>query len=175
MAASLRQLCVSGVSTPLLRAAGRLSGVRSAGRDSAPIKITEFLGTARNENELIEVESNTPIASLSGVPEEHIKNRMVRIFVPTRNAMQSGTANTHKWQIEFENRNRWTNNLMGWTSTGDPLSNMNTQFQTKEQAITFCEKNGWNYFVEDPAPVRPPKKNYGQNFAWNKRTRVGQK
>lgn len=28
---------------------------------------------------------------------------------------------------------------------GDPLSNMNVQFSTKEEAITFCEKNG-NYF-----------------------------
>lgn len=50
--------------------------------------------------------------------------RMVRIFVPTKSAMQSGTANTDKWEMEFENRERWTNNLMGWTSTGDPLSNM---------------------------------------------------
>lgn len=54
---------------------------------------------------------------LSGVPEEHIKTRMVRICVPARNAMQSGSFNTRNWRIEFETRERWENPLMGWTST----------------------------------------------------------
>lgn len=115
------------------------------------------------------------IAPLTGVPEEHIKTRRVRIFVPTRNAMQSGTHNTHAWKMEFETRERWENPLMGWCSTGDPLSNMNLDFGTKEAAMAFCEKNGWEYFVDEPAPHRPPRRNYGDNFSWNRRTRVSTK
>ncbi|XP_022651270.1 NADH dehydrogenase [ubiquinone] iron-sulfur protein 4, mitochondrial-like isoform X1 [Varroa destructor] len=173
MAASLRQLCL-GRAFPLMRATVGSSSVRGYAKALVPKDINEFLVRERKK-EYIEVEAEAPIYSLTGVPEEHITNRMVRIFVPTKSAMQSGTANTDKWEMEFENRERWTNNLMGWTSTGDPLSNMRTQFTSKEQAIAFCEKNGWTYFVEEPAPRRNPKKSYGDNFSWNKRTRVGQK
>lgn len=31
--------------------------------------------------------------------------------------MQSGTDNTHNWVMEFDNRERWENPLMGWSST----------------------------------------------------------
>lgn len=57
------------------------------------------------------------ISMLSGVPEEHIKNRRVRIYIPPKNVMQSGTNNISGWQIEFDTRERWENPLMGWTST----------------------------------------------------------
>lgn len=57
------------------------------------------------------------ITSITGVPEEHIKTRKVRIFVPTRTAMQSGVQNTKKWKIDFDTRERWENPLMGWAST----------------------------------------------------------
>jgi NADH dehydrogenase (ubiquinone) Fe-S protein 4 len=57
------------------------------------------------------------ISAITGVPEEHIKTRFVRIYRPSKNAMQSGTDNTHRWEIEFETRERWENPLMGWSST----------------------------------------------------------
>lgn len=54
---------------------------------------------------------------MTGVPEEHIKDRLVKISKITKNVMQSGTDNTHNWIMEFDNRQRWENPLMGWTST----------------------------------------------------------
>lgn len=57
------------------------------------------------------------IASVTGVPEEHITTRHVRIFNPARTAAQSGTNQTHRWKIEFDTRERWENPLMGWAST----------------------------------------------------------
>ncbi|KAF4804639.1 hypothetical protein TURU_005420 [Turdus rufiventris] len=86
------------------------------------------------------------ITTLTGVPDEHIKTRKVHIFVPARNAMQSGANNTKKWKMEFDNRERWENPLMGWASTADPLSNMVLTFSTKEDAIAFAEKNGLAFF-----------------------------
>ena len=56
------------------------------------------------------------VSMLSGVPEEQLKSRRIRIYTPAKNAMQSGTHRTHKWRIEFDTRERWENPLMGWTS-----------------------------------------------------------
>lgn len=65
---------------------------------------------------------------------------------------------------------------MGWGSSGDPLSNMIVQFSDVEDAIAFCQKNGWAFHVDDPQIARKPKlKSYAENFAWNKRTRIGSK
>lgn len=124
---------------------------------------------------LIQIDHKEVISPISGVPEEHIKGRRVKISLFTKNAMQSGTDNTHKWVMEFDTRERWENPLMGWSSTGDPLSNMQIQFETKEAAIDFCDKNGWEWFVEPEKPKPTRVKNYGVNFSWNRRTRVSTK
>ncbi|TRZ14294.1 hypothetical protein HGM15179_012833 [Zosterops borbonicus] len=98
------------------------------------------------DTQLITVDEKLDITTLTGVPDEHIKTRKVHIFVPARNAMQSGANNTKKWKMEFDNRERWENPLMGWASTADPLSNMVLTFSTKEDAIAFAEKNGFEFF-----------------------------
>ncbi|XP_041884301.1 NADH dehydrogenase [ubiquinone] iron-sulfur protein 4, mitochondrial [Corvus kubaryi] len=127
------------------------------------------------DTQLITVDEKLDITTLTGVPDEHIKTRKVHIFVPARNAMQSGLNNTKKWKMEFDNRERWENPLMGWASTADPLSNMVLTFSTKEDAIAFAEKNGWSYDVEEKKIPKPKSKSYGANFSWNKRTRVSTK
>ncbi|KAK7584285.1 hypothetical protein V9T40_005248 [Parthenolecanium corni] len=115
------------------------------------------------------------VNEVSGVPLEHIKERTVRVAKASKNAMQSGTENTHEWIVSFDNRQRWENDLMGWASSGDPLSNMKLNFPSKEQAIAYCEKYTYNYYVVDEKPVAPKKKSYASNFSWNKRTRVSTK
>ncbi|XP_067931328.1 NADH dehydrogenase [ubiquinone] iron-sulfur protein 4, mitochondrial-like [Watersipora subatra] len=119
----------------------------------------------------ITVDEPMSVKQLSGVPEEHISKRHVRIFMPARTAAQSGTNQIHKWKIEFDVRERWENQLMGWASTGDPLSNMSVDFPSPESAAAFCEKNGWGYHIEQPATKYVRPKSYGANFSWNKRTR----
>ena len=92
--------------------------------------------------------------------------------------MQSGTNNLNSWRMEFDNRERWENPLMGWASTADPLSNMNgvVEFNTKEEAIELCEKNGWKRTVTSEEKKKKERvKNYGINFSWDKRTRVSTK
>lgn len=127
------------------------------------------------DTQLITVDEKLDITTLTGVPEEHIKTRKARIFVPARNNMQSGVNNTKKWKMEFDTRERWENPLMGWASTADPLSNLVLTFSTKEDAIAFAEKNGWSYDVEERKVPKPKSKSYGANFSWNKRTRVSTK
>ena len=55
------------------------------------------------------------MSDLSGIPGEQLA-RVARIFMPARNAMQSGTHNINHWKIEFETQERWENPLMGWAS-----------------------------------------------------------
>lgn len=55
------------------------------------------------------------VSELSGIPSEQLK-RVARIYMPARNAMQSGTNATHTWNLEFETQERWENPLMGWAS-----------------------------------------------------------
>lgn len=53
---------------------------------------------------------------ISGVPPE-ITRRPVRIYKPTKTAMQSGTAETMYWRLDFDAQQQWSNPLMGWAST----------------------------------------------------------
>ncbi|KAK0181350.1 hypothetical protein PV327_003642 [Microctonus hyperodae] len=112
------------------------------------------------------------VSVVSGVPDEHIKTRTVRIYQPAKNAMQSGTNNINFWQMDFDTRERWENQLMGWSSSGDPMSNLKVEFATKEEAIEHCKKMKWNYYVQEPNVDDPKPRSYGANFSWNKRTRV---
>nr|CAG4638739.1 EOG090X0DNW [Cyclestheria hislopi] len=123
----------------------------------------------------ITVSEKVEVSPITGFPEEHIKSRRVRIWKPAKHAMQSGTNNTHLWKIEFDTRERWENPLMGWTSSGDPMSNIQLKFTTKEDAMTYCESNGWEYFVETSVEKHLRSKSYGANFSWNKRTRTSTK
>lgn len=53
---------------------------------------------------------------------------------------------------------------------------MQVEFNSKEEAIAHCEKNGLRWFLDEgTAPKKERVKNYGVNFAWNKRTRVSTK
>uniref|UniRef100_A0A803YAN7 NADH dehydrogenase [ubiquinone] iron-sulfur protein 4, mitochondrial n=1 Tax=Meleagris gallopavo TaxID=9103 RepID=A0A803YAN7_MELGA len=137
--------------------------------------ISQSLFSEEHKNMRLASFQKMNISTLTGVPDEHIKTRRVHIFVPARNAMQAGVNNTKKWKMEFDNRERWENPLMGWASTADPLSNMVLTFSTKEDAIAFAEKNGWSYDVEEKKIPKPKSKSYGANFSWNKRTRVSTK
>ncbi|KAG8598901.1 hypothetical protein GDO81_002789 [Engystomops pustulosus] len=127
------------------------------------------------DSELITIDEKLDISTITGFPDEELKNRKVRIFVPARNAMQSGVQNTKKWKLDFDTRERWENPLMGWASTADPLSNMVLSFTSKEDAVAFAEKNGWSYEVDERRIPKAKSKSYGANFSWNKRTRVSTK
>merc|ERR1712050_666822 len=165
-----------GISSSSKWLASDSSGVSK--KVEVPSEETQFETTfprSKQMEKLIEVEGAVDLTNISGVPEEHIKERYVRVYRPAKNAMQSGTAGVRRWRLEFETRERWENNLMGWASTGDPLSNMIVDFATKEEAVAFVEKNGWDYWVEDPKERAPKVKSYALNFSWNRRTRKSTK
>merc|ERR1711918_341383 len=85
---------------------------------------------------------------VSGIPESQL-SRKVYIFSPTKSAMQSGAEKIGMWKIEFENPERWRNPLMGYVSSADPSSNLKMKFPTKESALAYAEKMGYDYELQE--------------------------
>jgi len=89
----------------------------------------------------------------------------VRIYQPTKTAMQSGLANTRKWILEFEpGAAKNIDFLMGWVGSNDTLDQVRLKFDTREEAVSFAERSGLAYRVHEPnqRTIRP--KNYAANF-----------
>ena len=106
--------------------------------------------------------------TVSGAPRE-LRLRTVRIFQPTRNTMQSGGAKGERWRIDFDilqGGGRWENPLMGWASSADYMQGTRITFKSKEDAIHFAEKQGWDYYVQPTTVKRVPPKNYAENYAY---------
>lgn len=93
-----------------------------------------------------------------------------RIYKPARNAMQSGTAKTKSWVLDYEpGAPRQVEPLMGWTSSTDMSSQVRLRFASKEQAIAYCERHGIAYEVfEEKEPARRTIA-YADNFAFQRR------
>jgi hypothetical protein len=91
----------------------------------------------------------------------------VRIYRPAKSSSQSGRAKTHTWLLEPEIlTSRTPEPIMGWSSAGDTLGELANKlhFPMKEDAIAFATRNGWDYFVEEPAERRIKPRNYLDNF-----------
>ncbi|THG99687.1 hypothetical protein EW026_g2712 [Hermanssonia centrifuga] len=39
-------------------------------------------------------------------------------------------------------------------------------FRSKEDAVHFAEKQGWDYFIETPEVKSIPPKNYAENYVY---------
>ena len=87
-----------------------------------------------------------------------------RIYLPARNAMQSGQAKD-KWILEFEPESaRQAEPLMGWTSSTDMRSQVRLRFDGKEEAIAYAQRAGLVYRVEEPKPATRKIVSYPDNF-----------
>lgn len=95
-----------------------------------------------------------------------------RIYQPARTAMQSGTAKTHQWVLEYAPASaREVDPLMGWTSSSDTQAQVRLKFDTKEDALEYAQANDIDAQVMEPktrkANIRPG--GYGENFATGRR------
>lgn len=59
---------------------------------------------------------------------------------------------------------RWENPLMGWQSSGDVMQGTKITFNSKEDAIAFAEKQGYEWYVAEPQERRFVPKAYANNF-----------
>ena len=93
-----------------------------------------------------------------------------RIYKPARTAMQSGAAKTKEWVLDYEpEKPRAIEPLMGWTSSGDMKQQVQLRFDTSEEAVAYCERNGIAYEVFDSTPSQRQRISYSDNFAYTRR------
>jgi len=86
--------------------------------------------------------------------------------------MQSGTAKTRNWVLEFAPASaREVDPLMGWTSSSDTQTQVRLRFDSKDAALEYAQANGIEAQVIDPKKRKPNVRpgGYGENFATNRR------
>ena len=95
---------------------------------------------------------------------------VARIYKPAKTAMQSGTAKTREWVLDYEpEQPREIEPLMGWTSSGDMRQQVRLRFASADEAVAYAERHGIPYQVfEAKSPERRPIA-YSDNFAFKRR------
>ncbi|EGN98238.1 Ndufs4, NADH dehydrogenase Fe-S protein 4 [Serpula lacrymans var. lacrymans S7.3] len=166
---SLLRACQQGLSKHALN---RPLALHSRGLASdTPAQPVQTRDQSEKESTQISEPINTDVLTadvISGAPAE-LRHRAVRIFQPTRNTMQSGSGKTERWRIDWEilqGAGRWENPLMGWASSADYMQGTRLSFRSKEDAVHFAEKQGWDYYVQTPSIKRIPPKNYSENYVY---------
>lgn len=95
-----------------------------------------------------------------------------RIYKPAKTAMQSGTARTANWMLEFvpEEAKR-IDPLMGWTGSGDMRGQVRMEFATKEAAVDYAARHGIVAQVTEPHGRKPNirARGYGSNFSFDRK------
>jgi NADH dehydrogenase (ubiquinone) Fe-S protein 4 len=67
------------------------------------------------------------------------------------------------WDV-LNKGHRWENPLMGWQSSADAMQGTHLNFESKEDAIRFASKQGYEYFVQEPNERRFTPKAYATQF-----------
>ena len=94
----------------------------------------------------------------------------IKIYKPSKTAMQSGLRNSKKWIAKYISDIDTTKDfLMGWNSSLDTQTQIKLFFETKEQAIKWAKKNNYQYFVEESKVRKIKIKSYASNFDINRK------
>lgn len=95
-----------------------------------------------------------------------------RIYQPAKTAMQSGTAKTQHWVLEFAPATeREIDPLMGWTGSGDTQAQVRLSFDSRAAAEVYAAENGIAVTVSEPQARKPNirVRGYGENFATDRK------
>jgi len=89
----------------------------------------------------------------------------VRIYKPSKSAMQSGRANSKTWVLEHAPTKKSHDRLMGWVGSEGTTGQIKLRFSSKEEAIEYAQEHGLAYTVQEPKIRTIIPKNYSANFA----------
>jgi len=88
-----------------------------------------------------------------------------KIYQPSKSAMQSGRAKTKSWVLEFvPAAAKKPDSIMGWSGSGDMLSQIKLKFPTQEDAESYAKRQGLSYHVVMPHAAKLHIKTYSDNF-----------
>ena len=94
---------------------------------------------------------------------------LARIYRPSKTAMQSGRAQTHKWLLEYEPATRrMPDPLMGWSSAEDTLNEVRMRFATLDEAVAFATKRELDYTIIESHARTTKAKSYADNFRYDR-------
>jgi len=83
--------------------------------------------------------------------------------------MQSGSARTKDWVLEFEPESaRQVDPLMGWVSSADTATQIKLEFASKEEAMAYASRNGIAFTVLEPSPHKRLNRTYSDNFKFGR-------
>lgn len=96
-------------------------------------------------------------------------NMSTSIYKQSKAATQSGDWPSHHWRMDWDPLQkgaRWENPLMGWQSSADFMQGTHLNFASKDDAIRFANKQGYEYFVQEPNERKFVPKAYADQFVW---------
>ena len=89
----------------------------------------------------------------------------VKIYKPTKTAMQSGKAKTKKWVLEFENEGtRYIDPIMGWTGNTDTKQQLRISFDSRDDAVRYAKRHKLSYKILEPKSRHTILRSYADNF-----------
>ena len=93
------------------------------------------------------------------------KSIKVKIFTSNMGVSTYGKAEK-KWFLSFieEENTRHVDPLMGWTSVDSTDSEVKLRFNSKDLAIEYAKKKGYEYIIEEEVVKKIKKKSYAENF-----------
>src|SRR5215204_1771634 len=95
---------------------------------------------------------------------------VARIYKPAKTAMQSGSAKTKEWVLDYEpEQPREIEPLMGWTSSGDMRQQVRLRFESPEEAIAYAKRHVIPYEVLATKSDGRRGRSYADNVALNRR------
>ena len=93
----------------------------------------------------------------------------VRIYRPSKTAMQSGRAATRRWVLEADRTARLEPEpLMGWISSADTLNQIKLFFSSSEEAALYARRQGWSFTIDQAHERQIRPKVYADNFRYDR-------
>ncbi len=88
-----------------------------------------------------------------------------RIIENQRRTTQSGKAQEGRWTLEFEREQPLRPDpLTGWAGSGDTRTQVRLAFDSREEAVAYALKKGFDIHVVPAAPVALKLQAYADNF-----------
>ena len=88
-----------------------------------------------------------------------------RIIESQRSTTQSGRSNDGRWLLEFERDEALRPDpLTGWAGSGDTRTQVRLTFATKDDAIAYATRKGFDIHLVPAPPVTLKLQAYADNF-----------
>ena len=95
---------------------------------------------------------------------------VLRIYKPSKTAMQSGRFKTKNWIAEYiSSESLEKDSLMGWNSSKDTKTQIKIYFNTLEEAMEWAKKNNYQFEIISSQDRKIIPKKYSDNFSFNKK------